>query len=329
MVASYRSGSVVALALLIGADFSFAQNAKPPRVLPAVCEEGRFYATPTTADGQKLRFLTDSGGGLFITKEAAKRVKLPMVDQVFEGEKVKGVKLPAWRSEETGIPPVGQPGLVPVLDPAALGKKNALYQHIDGLLGANWFAQRVWTFDYPGGRLLLRAPGDIPAHEASQKVPLYFQKNPANGEKTSHFPRIIVRADGQEIAFLFDTGASTELTEAARAQLHDGRPALRATSFITASVFNRWHEHHPDWPVIENADEGSGQAMIKVPQLEVAGRTVGPAWFTRRPDKNFHEWMSQWMDKKIEGAVGGNVWGHFRVTVSYPDELAIFEEPAR
>ena len=140
-----------------------------------------------------------------------------------------------------------------------------------------------------------------------------------------------MRVDGQEISLLFDAGASTELTEAARPQLHDGRPALRATSFITASVFNRWHERHPDWPVIENADEGSGsgQVMIKVPHLEVAGRPVGPVWFTRRPDKNFREWMSQWMDKTIDGALGGNVLGHFRVTVSYPEELAIFEEPSR
>jgi hypothetical protein len=36
--------------------------------------------------------------------------------------------------------------------------------------------------------------------------------------------------------------------------------------------------------------------------------------------------MSQWMDKKIEGALGGNGLCHFRVTVDYPNAVAYFEK---
>ena len=47
------------------------------------------------------------------------------------------------------------------------------------------------------------------------------------------------------------------------------------------------------------------QRAIEVSRIVVGGYTVGPVWFTRRADKNFHEYMSQWMDKRIEGALGG------------------------
>jgi hypothetical protein len=36
--------------------------------------------------------------------------------------------------------------------------------------------------------------------------------------------------------------------------------------------------------------------------------------------------MSQWMDKRIEGALGGNALHHFRVSVDYPRALAVFEK---
>lgn len=326
MIFDYISTRLGVLGLLIVTGSASAQTVKNPQIIPGVCEEDRFYATPTTSDGQKLRFFTDTGGGLFLTAQAAQRLKLAMVDRVIEGEKISGVKLPAWRSEEASIPVVAQSdNVVPVLDPGTPGAKDALYQNIDGLLGANWFAQRIWTFDYPGGRLLLRAPGDVPAHDAGQEVRLGFQVDAATGQKTSNFPRITIRVDGQEINLLLDTGASTQLTETAHKQLHDDRPVLRATSFITATIFARWHEHHPDWPVIEAAEVGTSEAMIKVPNVEIAAHQVGPVWFTRRADKNFREGMSKWMDKAIDGSLGGNALGHFRLTVSYPDALAIFE----
>ena len=65
--------------------------------------------------------------------------------------------------------------------------------------------------------------------------------------------------------------------------------------------------------------------MIEVPQVEIAGHKVGPVWFTRRADKNFTEWMSQWMDKEIHGAIGGDGLKHFCVTVDYPSAIAVFQ----
>jgi hypothetical protein len=47
-------------------------------------------------------------------------------------------------------------------------------------------------------------------------------------------------------------------------------------------------------------------------------------WFTERPDANFHKFMAQWMDKAPEGAVGGNVFRHFVMTIDYPRATAYF-----
>ena len=66
--------------------------------------------------------------------------------------------------------------------------------------------------------------------------------------------------------------------------------------------------------------------MIEVPKIKIAGYTVGPVWFTRRADKNFHEFMSKFMDKQVEGAIGGNALRHFRITIDYPQAKAVFEK---
>ena len=195
-----------------------------------------------------------------------------------------------------------------------------------GFLGRWWFADRVWTFDYPGHRLLLRAAGDVPSQAPEHRVALGFQTGP-DGRRTTHFPRIPVRIDGETLDLLFDTGATTILTAEALATIGDGRPAARGASFIAASVFERWHQRHPDWRVIEKAEQGSGEALIEVPSVEIGGYTVGPVWFTRRKDSNFHQWMSQWMDRRIEGALGGSALRYLRVTVDYPNAVAVFEKP--
>ncbi|MBA4182583.1 MAG: hypothetical protein H0X49_01035 [Acidobacteria bacterium] len=165
----------------------------------------------------------------------------------------------------------------------------------------------------------------MPKQKDAHRIALGFQTK-SSGARAANFPRIQVSIDGEPIDLLFDTGASTALTDNALAALNDKRPAVRATSFITARIFEQWRKKHPQWRVVENAEKGSGQAMIEVPQISVAGYAVGPVWFTRRADKNFHEYMSQWMDKTVEGALGGNALHYFRITVDYPRAVAVFEK---
>jgi len=300
-----------------------------PIALPSQLVEDRFFVSPVSSDGQKLELFTDTGGGLFLMEETAQRLKLAMEELPSEESKTGKftvVRLPGFQPG-AGIPPVtGGEGMIPVA-PAAKASRPPKELMGDGMLGQSWFAERVWTFDYPGGRLWWRAPGDVPGVDASHRVSLGFPVN-RQGGRAANFPRIQVTVDGETLDLLFDTGATVLLTDAALQALGDGRPAARATSFITRSTFERWHQRHPDWRVIEDADKNlPGAALIEVPEVEVAGYKVGPVGFTTRPDKNFHEYMSRMMDKQVEGALGGSALHFFRVTVDYPNAVAAFEKP--
>jgi hypothetical protein len=142
-----------------------------------------------------------------------------------------------------------------------------------------------------------------------------------------NFPRTQAVIDGETIDLLFDAGANTRLSDAAMQAIHDGHPAHRDTSFINQFIFDRWHKKHPEWKMVEKAEDGTGWSMIQVPRINAAGYTVGPVWFTARPDKNFDQWMSQRMDKTIHGALGGSALHFFRITVDYPNATAYFERP--
>jgi len=192
------------------------------------------------------------------------------------------------------------------------------------MLGAPWFAGHVFTFDYAKRRLVLRPDGDVPSVAAEHRIAVGFQRDDT-GAVAVPYGRIQITVDGTVLDMLLDTGATVVLTEAARAAL-GGAATHRATSFIIASVFERWHEAHPEWRVIEAADQTSeGEPMIEVPRVPIAGYEVGPVWFTRRPDSAFHEFMAQYMDKPSDGAFGGSGLRYLRVTVDWTRGVAAFE----
>ncbi|MDQ3161119.1 MAG: hypothetical protein M3Q51_08905 [Pseudomonadota bacterium] len=163
----------------------------------------------------------------------------------------------------------------------------------------------------------------LPKSDAAHVVTLGF-KTDDRGQHTTHFPRIPARIDGEDLQFLFDTGASFRLDEAAAAALGDASVRERAGNFITASVMQGWRQRHPEWLYLETGD--IGMPMIRVPDIELAGHHTGPAWFSVRPDKAFHEYMAQWMDKPVDGALGGEAIRSFRISVDYPSATAVFEQ---
>lgn len=311
------------LALLAAAPCT-AQERGKPLTLPARFDGHRIYVEPVTDAGQTIVFYTDTGGGLFVSQAAAERLGLASENVGGEGAEAFHVaSLPPFRAEASIPLPSSRAGRIPVYAPSPKEAASSLMR-FDGMLGQEWFAGRVWTFDYPRQHLLLRAAGDVPSVEAAHQLALGF-KTDDSGKRVLDFPRVQVGVDGVTVDLLFDTGAMTELTPGALAAVDDGGKAARATSFITATQFEAWRKAHPQWRVIDDAEAGSGQAMIEVPALEFAGYTIGPVWFTRRADKNFHEFMSQFMDRRVEGAIGGNALRHFRITVDYPAARAYVE----
>ena len=300
-----------------------------PRDLPARFEADLVYLQP--GDGtRRLRLYTDTGGGLFLKQDAVERLGLPsepgdagLVAELGEGASY--TRLPDF-VHASGIPdPAGTAdGRLPVM-PAAAAHNTPLpgTGEDDGMLGQAWFADRVWTWDYPGERLRLESPHWRPTADM-RRVALGFPTGD-DGRRSTSFPRIDVIVDGRTLPMLLDTGAMTVLTTAALRTLDDGMPAQRATSMITDHLFQAWREAHPDWRVIESAQTGTGAAMIEVPEVEIAGWRVGPVWFTHRPDANFHRFMSSMMDARVEGALGGNALRHFVMTVHYPEAAAWFD----
>jgi hypothetical protein len=292
-----------------------------PVALPTEYAEHRFYVTPVTADGVRLRCYTDSGGGgIFLFDDRARTLGLTRTTIGTGDDKQETVAWPQWRAGAAIPASVEQsywvvpPGKFPL--PAT-----------DCFLGHNWFGGRVWTFDYPAKTLWSRAAGDVPPHDKAHEAALTFKMD--GDKRANQFPRIEAIVDGERIPFLLDTGAMVTLTKSARAILHDEGPALRGGSFITARTFDKWHHKHPAWRVLETADDvGKAQlSMIEVPEVTVGGYTVGPVWFAQRPDGNFDQFMSGMMAAHVEGALGGSALHYLRVTVDYPRAIAVFEQP--
>jgi hypothetical protein len=307
---------------LAGAVFPAAPPA--PVELPVEVVENRFFVTPTTLTGERLHLYTDTGGGLFLRGTAVHRLGLATETSGADGEKMELAKLPPFRDGASIPPPLAHDGSIPVM-PA--DRERMMPESWDGMLGQAWFSGRVWTWDYPGHRLLWRRDGSLPSVESAHRVVLGFKQD-GQGKRAADFGRITAKIDGEDLDLLLDTGAEIRLTAEALAKLGDGAAESRATSFMVATHFDQWRQRHPEWRVVENADANTkGEPMIEVPAVTVAGYTVGPVWFTRRADKNFHEFMSQWTDRTVEGALGGSVLRFFRVSVDYPNAVAVFERP--
>ncbi len=286
-----------------------------PYVLPGTMEHHRFYVETRAPSGAAIRLLTDTGGGMNLMASGAEKLGIAYDTPADPYQQpARMTPWPAYAGPWIPRPKSATDDLqLPVM---AIADKNQ-----DGMLGAAWHADRTWEWDYRKGTMRLLPDGALPSVDASHVVALGFQEQ--DGKRTSNFPRIPVRIDGEPLQLLFDTGATFRLSETAARTLGDPAVRERAGSFITRSVIERWHARHPDWPWIEQGD--SGLPMIQVPSVEVAGYVTGPVWFSGRPDDNFHKWMAQWMDRPIDGALGGSAFAGFRITVDYPAAKATFE----
>jgi hypothetical protein len=295
------------------------------RVLPTVFEENIIFVTPRTSGGERLKLLTDTGGGLFLLEPSAQRLGLmDQAQHVKEGERELTIApWPEFRPDAWIPAPVQGGGRGIVVFPAEGETKGFVDRGWDGMLGQRWFGDRVWTFDYPGKSLTLH-PASIARPAGAHEAPLAFQSR--DGARSSSFPRIQAEVDGQVLDLLFDTGAQSPLTPAAVEAMGPGSD-YRASAFITRTTFDGWKARHPDWPVVVGGEAGMGSDLIRVANVKVAGFDTGPCWFAARADRNFTEWMSQWMDRPIVGALGGAALRHFRITADYPASKAFFEKP--
>jgi predicted aspartyl protease len=313
---------------LMMATVAHAETAARQR-MPTAYEAGHFYAVPKTAQGKTMRLLVDTGGaggsGWYVVDPiAAKRLGLNVADCALDGEKVQVIPsisfLPGNALPASANTPCHSVALVV----KGIGRTT---DRGDGLLGAGYLPGHIWTFDYPGHALWLEPTSWQPpagAHRTALGFPV-----DGNGHPSTGMARITLSVDGQPLDLLLDTGATAKPTDAGKqASGISTVNGMGTTSYITTSVMNRWHQQHPDWRMVAKGDDlfGAQHAtrLIEVPRVDIAGWTLGPIWFTERPDANFHDYMSQYTDKPVEGSAGANVFASFRMTIDYPARAAWF-----
>ncbi|WP_215748011.1 hypothetical protein [Gluconobacter cerevisiae] len=301
---------------------AIAHAAPEGRVIRTAFEAGHFYATPLTSGGQTMRFVVDTGGGgiggLYTVKSSAtQRLAVHTLQCKTPGFTFDAVRAFPF-STATALPVPSEPrpcGAVAMVlnDPHDLG--------YDGILGAAYLSNFIWTFDFPEQRLVLEPPTWQP-NGLSQHVPLLFVHN-SMGKRGSDFPGIVLKIDGEALPLLLDTGATAMPTSAGQTAQHlPTVNGIGVTSYITRSILERWHARHPEWKVVSNGDRLlPNTRLIEVPNIELGDMHIGPVWFTERPDVNFGPTrMSLWMGQTVVGAAGANIYGQFRITIDYPHE---------
>ena len=304
---------------LLSTGAGHAQSPSESRVLPADFVHNRIYVTAVTADGDSLRLLTDTGGGtaFVLTSSAVQRLGLPVVDTLQGRRPIRVTPVPPFEAE--GPVPQTQAERTFVAPP----RRAQLVGYDDGRLGMNWFADRIWTLDYGSATLRLHDTAKGLSFDPAHTVELAFQTD-STGRRMSPHPRVKATIDGTEHSFLFDSGATTVLTDSVRHRLD--APKRMGSGFIRASVFERWTDEHPNWRVVKGASPARrGMPIIRVPAVTIAGHTVGPVWFERRPDRAGQRTLSGSMDEPVAGALGGSLLQYFRVTVDYPGARADFQ----
>jgi hypothetical protein len=307
--------------LVLAMSAPFAHAGDGARRLDAHFVNDRVLVDAPLAGGDHIRFFTDSGGGATLLLPAVvERLRLPTQPLPKQGAE----DLPADARALSGELPLAASAFPQPPAPAYVVKQLIglpdMPAESDGTLGNNWFAGHVWTWNYVAGTLALEA-GDWTPPSGARVVPLGFRAATKDGPALA-FPRIEVTVAGVPMPMLLDTGATTVLTPDAAQRL--GGPRLRATSMIGATIVAGWRKAHPDWPVVEHAQAGTGARMIEVPDVRIAGFQVGPVWFTERPDTAYSEFMAPMMDRPVRGSIGGNAFHTLAMTIDYPHARAAF-----
>lgn len=301
--------------------------------LPTELIEGRFFLKIPTIKGDTILGFCDTGGGytaIYSTtvKKLGLASKVNVID--IEGDTTKYIPAKAIY-HNLNIPYPEIPNYfkthidIPFLQ-APDDNKETIYfaKFVDYqiFLGQFFFIKNAWTFNYKSGEMYINTPISNDTNDENIQV-LGFKKDKKGNKRFGH-PRIKLVIDGKLIDFLFDTGATFMLSESGKTKLGIETNVI-AGSFIAKSLFNEWHQEHPDWRIIEKG-EFTGADLIEVPEVKVGNLRAGPVWFAKRPDEAWSKGMIGSMDKVVKGAIGGSFLKYFKVMIDYNSELIKFEK---
>jgi hypothetical protein len=312
--------------------FTFAQAQTSPVRLPARFLAGeRFYLKLAAASGDTLLGFCDTGGGFTATfPSVISRLGLTgqVKEMTMDGQKmgyipfhalVKDARVPA---PALAVFDKQKEPYFSVPDQKFMEGEGRFFTELvpqDAFLGQFFYAGKAWTFDYPKQQIWVHTP--LPAGTAGA-LPLGFKKDKKGKQLFAH-PRFTMEVAGEPIDVLFDTGATFILSEAGRTALGT-QEKTTGGSFIAQSVFDRWHQQHPEWRIIEKADRTAD--MIEVPKVKLGSVEIGPVLFSKRPDTAWSKGMIHSMDKVVLGALGGSALKYVKVVADYNSEQILFSK---
>jgi hypothetical protein len=310
-------GSIAAL--VSSAVMSVGPRADAQTIIPTRYVADRFLAVPVTEQGDTLQLLMDTGGGnVFVTKKALDRMGITAKFlQIAERDSLWDAgSFPRFRTGASIPPALGTPKA------HLFGFGDRLFPALgaNGMVGHNWFAGRVWVFDYPRRQVSYFETPPAPKPFGPHTIPMTL-KTPLVRDD----PRIQVVVDGDTVDMLLDTGATSVLSPAAIAAVGAG-PAVRASAFAAARLWDGWHEKHPAWRLVNAGEANTHADLIEVPHVSIAGYDVGTVWFAKRPNQVYDGMMRAIMDKPVLASIGGVAFRQFKVTMDYVNQRVTFEK---
>lgn len=303
--------------------FAYAENCVKT---PADFDDNRIYMN--IKNGKEVfRFYTDSGGGMypFVYDDVAKKLGMKTEKTVVDGDfKMSFSTFPTSLAKQIPLDENWK-GNVKVFIYDKNGKDEASEGRFflgDGFLGAAFFRDRIWNFNYPAKELSYC--DSLPDVKGYSQLKINFKKEA--DKKITYQPRMEIEVSGAKIQVLFDTGATSFYSKEAVDMIKPSKP-FTASSFIRESVAAKWIKQNPKWRVIKSGEKFAGGGdLVEVPLVKVAGYEVGPVWFATRKDLIYDKYSKDMMDANIDGAVGGNLFKHFVIVADYPKEVVYFKK---
>ena len=261
--------------------------------LPCIFENNLISLSVASSEADTLHFYLDTGGKNFFYKSGLKKLGI--------GNSKKNL----WN--KSNIETLFANQKLPIADEKEIYLVEAGLSKFDGMLGREWFANKIWKFDYVNQKFSNIDTIEDSSIIQDNIVQLNFKRE-ISGNHTFHLPRIQIIVDSDTLSVLFDTGAQANLSDEAQEELQKNK--LIATSFINATTFDKWSEKHPEWKVVKDADVSfeSKSDMIIVPSVKIGNKTISSVEFVKRDDINFKTMSDIFMDKEIVGAIGGNAF---------------------
>lgn len=151
---------------------------------------------------------------------------------------------------------------------------------------------------------------DYPAHTFTLADPATFKPDGTAVQATfgGGMPVVHASVAGKDYGFLLDTG---------------GQYCMVSNAEVGA-----WEKQHPEWQHLAGAygpanmllgNSETKLSMLRIGELQWGPFRIGNVGAVSRSVGNYEHFMSGVVGMPVVGSIGGNVLGHFKVTIDYPE----------